>query len=401
MKILHISPFISPVRGGPSHAVVAIVRALRDARVDAEIATTNDDGAGFLKVPLGQRSFYQHVPVWFFPRMRFPLPALQEFIVSIAFTRWLWQHITDYDLIHIHLLFSYPCTMAMAIARFKGVPYVVRPNGLLCTWSLQQKSLKKQIYLALIERSNLNHSTAIEFTAREEQQQADSLQLKSPGFVLPYGVERPTLMPAARVQIGEWLDIPPDDPVILFLARLHPKKGLDYLIPALSKNADRPFTVVIAGSGDPQYEAEIDELVKVAGIADRTRRVGFVEGEQKQLLLQGADIFVLPSHSESFGLAVLEAIAHGLLVVTTPHVPLATLVHTHHLGHITNLDVWDIAIALQQSLKDLHPAATQARRDRTQLILEQFSWSSIAENLIGVYNTLLTSGSPPDERGNR
>jgi glycosyltransferase involved in cell wall biosynthesis len=286
---------------------------------------------------------------------------VREFAFSGSFTTWLFKNIAKYDAIHVHALFSYTSTVAMAIARLKNVPYLVTPHGLLCEWSLQQSQQRKQAYL----------------------------KLRSPTFILPLALTAiPAQIPNAAKLLRQNLECPIDEPIILFLSRLHYKKGLDYLIPALGKLRDRRFTFVIAGTGTPAYEAEIQALLVSAGIEERTQMLGFVEGEQKDLLIQGADLFALTSHSENFGISVLESLVVGTPVLVTPGVGLATVVRDRHLGYVSDLDIEAITQALDRYLADLDRAKLMGENAR-QFTLEHYTWDKIATDLVRVYQSLV------------
>ncbi len=389
MKILHVIPSVSPARGGTSRAVLDMAIALRASGIDAEIATTNDDGDNLLDVPLGKSTIYDRVPTYFFARFSPQLPALREFAFSGSLTTWLFQNITKYDAIHVHALFSYTSTVAMSIARLKGVPYITTPHGLLCEWSLQQSAQKKQAYLNLIERANLDRARAIHVTCEQERDDVIALNLKSPTSILPLALtQMPVEIPDAANLLRQSLNCPADEPIILFLARLHYKKGLEYLIPALGKLGDRRFTFVIAGTGTPAYEAEIRDLLKTAGIENRTQMVGFVEGTQKDLLIQGADLFALTSHSENFGIAVLEALIVGTPVLLTPGVGLASVVRDNDLGYVADLNIDAIAQALDRYLADPQLAKPMGEHAR-QFTLENYTWDKIATDLIQVYRSVV------------
>lgn len=388
MKILHVTPSIGSHRGGVSQAVLEMLQALQTSGVNVELVTTNDNGTNLLDVPLCQLIQYQKIPTWFFPRFSPQVSFVREFAFSWELTKWLWQHINEYDILHIHALFSYTSTVAMIIARLKQIPYINQPHGLLCEWSLQQSQLKKKIYLSLIERSNLKHSRILQLTSAKEVQEIERLGLGVAPVVMPLGLQITPFIPEARQKLREMFNIPPEHSVILFLSRLHYKKGLDYLIPALGKLQDKDFTFILAGNGSPEYEAEISELLISHKLDHCTHRPGFVTGEMKDILLQGSDIFALTSHSENFGVAVLEAMAAGLTTIVTPGVALASMIQENHVGYVPELDIIEIAKTIEYCLN--HPQEVKATGDRgRQFILENYTWDRVAFLMQTVYKEII------------
>lgn len=395
MRVLHVIPSVGPVRGGPSQAVLEIVRTLNQIGIQSEIATTNDNGPGLLRVPLGVKTLFEQAPVWFFPRFSPRLAPVREFAYSHELTVWLRENMDRYDLVHVHAFFSYACTVAMAMARRKHIPYLVRPLGLLCEWSLQQHALRKRLYLALIERRNLNGSAGLEYTAEQELAEAATLRLRAPGFVLPFGVDLPPDIPDARQRLRKLIHAPLDEPVILFLARLHPKKGLHHLLAGAENVAARRFSVVVAGIGAPDYEAQLKAQAAAGSLRGRVHFVGFAQGDTKHMVLQGADVFALTSYSESFGIAVMEALAAGLPALVTPGVPLAQLVEHFQLGWVTALNTLSIAAALDQALARGDHGEAILRRERARAVIAQnFTWELVAARMAATYQAVL-DGLPP------
>jgi glycosyltransferase involved in cell wall biosynthesis len=388
VKILHIIPSIAKVRGGPSVAVIQMVKSLRNTGIDAEIVTTNDNGHILLDVPLRVLHEYNGVPVRFFSRFSPFIHVVREYAFSVDLTVWLWQHLRDYDLVHIHAIFSYPSTIAMAIARFQNVPYITRPLGQLCEWSLQQSKQKKEIYLKIIEKANLKGAKALHLTSEQEQRELKLLAWDLPDFILPHGLVLPAPITNAREKLHQMLNIPLEVPIILFLSRLHPKKGLDYLITALSKLHNQNFAFVLAGGGDPEYEAELDRLVQENNLSDRTHKLGFVGGEKKDICLQGADLYALTSHSENFGIAVLEALASGAPALVTTGVALSDLVKDQNLGWVVDLEIEAIVSSIQEFLDN--PDIARQKGDRAaQYVAANYSWGKIAQALKAIYTKIL------------
>lgn len=395
MKILHIIPSLSPVRGGPSQALLEMVQAQRQQGIDAVVATTNDHGDTTFSAPFGQRIdsgsipelVGPSVPVWIFPRVLSQRSALREFAIAPALAPWLWRHVPEFDLAHIHAIFNYPTTMAMAVAQARGVPYIVRPIGSLCRWSLDQGRTKKQIYLNTVGRRLLAASEALHFTTVQEQQEALEAGFSGSNFILPHGVQVPAVLSNARQQLQAELQIPADHQILLFLSRLHPKKGIEHLIDALANLPEENVTLVIAGRGDSSYETAINQRILMAGLSGQIRQIGFVSGERKNRLLQGSDLFVLPSYSENLGIAVLEAMAAGLPVITTPEVAISPLIQTYQTGLVTTADLPALAMAIQHYLHHPDLAGRDGQNGRT-LVETQFSWPTQAARLMEQYARL-------------
>ena len=388
LKVLHVIPSVSPCRGGPSKAVIEMVTALRQAGVQAEIATTNDDGAATLDVPLNELNNHQGVPVRFFKRISPPIGVIREFAYSPSFQRWLKNNIQHYDVIHVHAIFSFCSSYAMSLARRRGVPFVVRPIGQLEKWSLQQSKSRKARYLDLIERKNLLAASCVQFTAESERDQALEVIPKLKHQVIPLGLAIPMPLEQARHKLREHWHLDRAVPTILYLSRLHPKKGLDLLLDALAIVDDFPFKLIIAGDGDAVFVNALKDKIKRLELEQHCEFIGYSKGPEKNLLLQGADLFVLTSHSENFGIAVLEAMASGTAVLVSRSVALSAEVEKHKLGFVCDLEVNAIRRELIDALADLentHDLGVSAR-DYVEL---HYQWSSIAGRLIKLYKSVV------------
>ncbi|MFP5270575.1 glycosyltransferase [Coleofasciculus sp.] len=409
MKSLHVISSVSPVRGGPTHAVLQTVKALRNLGVDSQIVTTNDHGSEqLLNVSLNTKIEYQGVPTRFFSRY---YPWIKKnhfnrdkaFIFSAELTRWLWHHIRDYDIIETRYLFSYPSSCARIIARRQGIPYIVHPTGQLAPWALAQSRLKKQIYSFLIERPNLNSAAAIQCSSKGEVKDVHKFGIQVPTFTVPVGVNSFVDCPEAeaRHKLHHTYGIPNQKPIVLFLSRLHYKKRPDLLIQALSQLAVKSydFHLILAGSGETDYVNHLKKLVASLGLAKHTSFAGFVTGEDKNLLLQGSDIFVLPSFSENFGVAVAEAMAAGLPVIVTPGVQISPEIAAAKAGLVVEGEIETLADAIATLLNSPH-LCHELGENGKRLVSHRYSWKVIAQNLISVYTAIIEGKPLPDHLSN-
>ena len=260
--------------------------------------------------------------------MRWYFPATTGFYkVSLGLARWLARNIGHFDVLHAHALFSFAPVIAAHLARRAGVPYVLRPLGVLNAYGMQERRpWLKKLSLALVERRLIESAGAVHFTSMAEQSEAEALGLRCKSVVIPLGVE----LPPAR-KLARKLGVPF---VLLFLGRIDPKKNIESLLRALAR---LPETVrlQIAGNGAPDYVRRLQALAAELGLGTRVEWLGYVEGARKAAVLERAHAFVLPSHSENFGIAVVEALACGLPCVVSQQVAIAPAIAQAHAGIVT------------------------------------------------------------------
>lgn len=275
----------------------------------------------------------------------------------------------------------------MWLAKRQDIPYIVRPIGQLEQWSLTQSRGRKTHYLNLLERRNLNEATCVQFTSDSERNQALEIMHQLKHAVLPLGLNIPMSISQASHKMRERWKIERGAPVIAYMSRLHPKKGLELLLEALAIVDDFPFQLVIAGDGEEQYKQALVAKVAELKLDHCVTFIGFVKGAEKNLLLQGADLFALTSHSENFGIAVLEALASGTAALVSSSVALSEQVAQHKLGYVTELSVNAIRRELIDALADIDSTQELGRNAR-DFVEQHYQWSSIAQRLSKLYKTL-------------
>ncbi|MDY6940065.1 MAG: hormogonium polysaccharide biosynthesis glycosyltransferase HpsP [Cyanobacteriota bacterium] len=392
LKILQIVPSISLVYGGPSQMVRGFSAALARQGVDLTILTTDangDRGQPPLNVPLDRPVSQQGYQVRYFRCSPF-----RRYKFSIDLLRWLWQHAPEYDLAHIHALFSPVSSAAAWVARQRNLPYILRPLGTLDPADLQKKKQLKQIYAAFLEKGNITGAAALHFTAPREAEISHRFGAQTRDLVIPLGVTPPTKSEIDPLDIlkSHLPDLKYDRPWILFLSRIEPKKGLDLLIPALEKLLSQglEFQFILAGSNpqDPEYEARIQQQIAASPLIEQTAIAGFVTGELKSALLQRADLFVLPSYYENFGIAVAEAMVSGTAVAISDRVHICDEVSQSESGWVGSCDVESVARTIESALEN--PAECQRRGTNAQAYaIEHYSWDAIAQETLRAYQSIL------------
>ena len=386
-KVLHIIPSLALCRGGPSKAAIEMVSSLCDSGLDAQIATTNDNGATELDVALNTLINYHGAPTRFFNRFSPPINAVREFSYSGDLRRWLAKHIGDYDIIHVHAIFSFSSSYAMFLARKKKIPYVVRPIGQLQHWSLKQSTIRKERYLDIIERANIEAASAVQFTADSERQEAsERFQLRAK--VIPLGVDLPEKVKISKADLIKSLGLENTKITILYLSRLHEKKGLELLMQALARFEKIDFSLLIAGDGERDYKDSLEQLSEQLNLTNKCHFLGQVAGDKKLALLQHSDLFALTSYSENFGISVLEAMACGLVPLISDQVALSTVIQDHQLGLVCSVDVDSIESQLNFAFSNQEASKAMGLKAQ-RYAATHYSWPNIATQLESLYTSLI------------
>lgn len=370
MKVLHVIPSMSEARGGPAVVLQQMMRGLMDRGVDVCIATTDDDGPNARKQhPEGTGAIY------YFPRQT------RFYTFSWPLRQWLVRHIREFDLVHIHALFSYPSAVAAWIARNAGVPYVIRPLGTLSRWGLSmRRPMLKQWSLSWIERPTLRAAAAVQATSEQERNEVLAACPECTAVVIPNPVEMPEdFARPKRAAVSS----------ILYLSRIDPKKGLELLLDAFERIAERSsLELVIAGDGETSYVDTIRRKAAASPAAGRIRFTGDMRGERKRALFSEADLFVLASHSENFGVAVVEAMAHGVPVLISQNVGIAEEVRKANAGVVVASESTAIAAAISELTADSEKLRKMGENGR-RFAMEHYSRGKVADSLIALYERVM------------
>jgi len=365
--------------GGPIQSVHGLCRALVELGHEVEVFTTGIDGESDSPVPYnepvnvdGVRVTY-HQGAW--PRRLF---------ASRGMAKSLRNRVDEFELVHIHSMFLQPTRLACSMARRYGIPYVLSPRGMLDPELIKARSrIVKSAWIAMFDRRNVEGAAAIHITSAAEGAAIARLKLyPAHQIVIPNGISISEIE-----SFKSWKFAKPPRPYAIYLGRLSWKKGIDQLIASWVHVPNLDLLVV--GNDDEEVLPGLHDQVKALGLDARVKFLGYTSGQEKWRLLSEASLFVLPSISENFGIAALEAMAVGCPVIVSPGVGLAEAVSREGCGLVTQSapDVMGPAIAAllgnPDRLAELGTKAAVVARTK-------FDWSHIAMQMEHSYEQLLS-----------
>ena len=382
MNLLQVVPSISGRHGGPARAVLELSEALAARGHRVRIFATDHgykEREAESELPTNGTEVELFKLRW--PRLYFYSPSLKQA---------LKRSIRNFDIVHIHGLWLHPTLAASRICRAAGIPYVIRPCGMLNPRSMSHHRFRKYLYHWLIESENLNSAQAIHFTTQDEKDRSDRYGLSPRAIVIPLGLK-----------LNDYLSLPPKGEfrkrhphlegkkIILYLGRINFIKGLDLLAAAFAElvRSVKGIHWVIAGPDDKGYGKKLKRWINAKRIENAVTWTGFLEGREKLTLLRDSDIFCLPSYQESFGLAALEAMAAGLPVVVSNQVSICREIESAQAGFVTPLNVLELRSGLNRLLQDQFLRDTMGRNGQ-KLVQEKYGWDRIAQDLTQLYERI-------------
>lgn len=373
MRILQVVPGIGEEASGPSYSVPALSAALAaNESISLQLHALKPSPAGSLSI---EAVFHESIPL---------IPRLG---ISPKMRKALEKAVRSADIIHNHSLWMMPNIYPGDAVRGSNTRLLTSPRGTLSPWALSRSKYTKILMWHLFQKRTLQMSDCIHATSEAELTEIRAIGLRNPVAVIPNGIDLPAGGPPNK--LGQ------RSRQLLFLGRVHPKKGLEDLLYAWRAVQNRfpEWELVIAGPGNPSYLSHLNRLHDSLRLT-RCKFVGPVYGQAKWATFGNAELFVLPTRSENFGMAVAEALAAGVPALVSHGAPWRGL-EDHDCGWWVPHGTQHLSKALLTAMA-MSPVSLQAmgRRGRAWMASE-YSWSSVGRMMLATYHWLLGGGIPP------
>ncbi len=384
MRILHVTPYFAPAfcYGGPPRTILGLCHAERRLGIDVTVFTTTAAGRQALSPATDEPAGYEGIPVF-----RFPLGLAGRFFRSPGLAKTITSRCCDFDLVHIHCLWNFTEWGAAYACQAARVPYVISTRGMLLSASRRHRAWRKKIFFPIIESRILRQARFLHVTSAEEAADIRKLGVERRVLELPNGVDVPgdlsKLQGAFRKQHG----IDDDAPIVAWIGRIHPIKRLDLLAKAFAKaqSVVPRMKLVLVGPDEGGHRARIAPLF--AGSGDAVIWTGQLENADKMRLLADVNLLVACSNVESFGMSIVEAMAAAVPVVVTQTCPWPQI-ERENCGRWVQHDADSIANGIVDVVTDMPRARAMGERAQ-RFVLENYSWESVARNMIDAYERVL------------
>ena len=382
IKVCHVVESLDNTYGGPARSIPSLCVPLQSMNVENSIHSVDAvSGSSNDIVDRNSLDWIRYEPRG---------PRLARFSANL-------MSLGDYvkangvDIIHLHSLWTYPSYVALQVAKKLDLPLILSARSNLYQASLKRSPLRKSIVKRLFVNELLGHVSCIHATSDEEAAEIDFLKLGRKIVVVGNGVsaEEFNQLPAKNIS-RERFDIPEDRLVVLFFSRVHPRKGLHRFVNAWRSVANEfpEVDLLVAGPNeDSTYFEAINKSVRDSGLEARFRYAGMLSGEARLEAFSAADLFVLPSDFENFGMAVAEALAAGLPVITTHGTPWSVIQEVS-AGWWVDPDETNLREALVDAIRSRSMLPEMGERGR-EMVKDQFGWKEAARKMLSVYEQVI------------
>ncbi len=384
-KVLHVTSWLTRKGGGIPPVINALARETTRLGITCVVAGLKDE---FFEADCASNKFS------YLGAERLGSPG---FGFSRELGHLIFSEITRDTIIHSHSLWMYPTYLARRCSQRTGAPLIISPHGMLEPWALKNSRLKKFVAARLFEDGNLMHAACLHALCVPEARNFRHYGLKNPIAVIPNGVD-----------LEPFKNLPEGDPTgdrfpqlkgrkrILFLSRIHPKKGLPNLLQAWRKLCSTfpAWHLTIAGPDELGHEQELKALAVTLGLEKNVSFLGPLYGPEKIAALAGSDLFVLPSFSEGFSMAILEAAAAGLPVLLTKECNFTELATANAAVEVSPA-VASVEAGLRRLLEMTDTERTALGKRGRALVEGSYTWPAVARQMLSVYEWLLHGGPKP------
>lgn len=386
MKVLHVIPYMHESAGGPPAVVANLVKHMAPLGCEPRIVFTPLFSSGDASSLV--RDVNQIAPAMMLERAGLQLFGDKRARAQVA------EMVKSSDIVHVHTLWNPLNRLAFDACLHHRRPYVLMPHGMLDPYSLGIRRWRKRVYMAAVEGDHLRRARRMIYTTSEEQRLADSQVPKLPdGAVVHLGAEAPTVDPIGMAT--EFIDAFPivrNRRQLLFLGRLHEKKGLDRILSALPEivHVHPDIILTIVGSGSPQFEQTIRLEIERLALGDRVLLAGFLQGTLKWGAYTSASLFLLPSQQENFALSVAEAMHAGLPVIVSDKVNTWPLVNDAGAGIVIPdpLTGATLASAIIKLLNDRNGMRKMGRCGK-EYAKQHLTWRRAAREMLDCYQDVM------------
>jgi len=380
IKLVHTISSIDISTGGPARSSTSLINELL---LDSSISTI-DVLTLLSNQPIIKQCINNKGNIQFFS------PSISKY--SKGLKKYLNKS-KESDIYHAHGIWGLTMHQVVKEARKNEKPYIISARGMLEPWSMQQSILKKKLAMFLYQHKDLKNAACIHATALSEAESIRNLGYKNPIAVIPNGIDLSEYpLKDKKNEVSNRKN------TLLFLSRIHPKKGIEILLEAwkrISSENRKDWQIEIAGNGEENYIKELNNKIITLGLQDNVKIIGPQFGNKKIETYHRADLFVLPTYSENFGMVVAEALACGVPVITTKGTPWEDL-EQYKSGSWIDIGIESLKDCLEEYLMKSTYELQQMGENGRKLVVEKYSIQSVAKQFIELYQWMIYKNNKPN-----